>query len=118
MENKEKNVLVEKITKYELQEGQKLYPAVYLGQEHLSGTSKEGKKYDLGKVQFQLILEQTNKDTGEITIKKPIVDAMCEPTSLPENFEDYEKCFALYEMPADPSYEKAKPRFVKLIKKI
>lgn len=111
MENKIENKKEIKFT-----EGQKLYPAVYLGSEHLAGTSKEGKKYDIGKVQFQLILKQIDKATGEEVTKKPIVDTMCEPADLPVDFEEYQKCFALYEMPADPSYEKAKVRFVRLVK--
>ena len=112
MENKKELIKEED----KLIEGQKKYPAVFLGCDHLEGTSKEGKKYNIGKVQFQLLIEQTDKTTGEISVKKPIVDAMCDPEVLPVDFDDYQKCFAIYELPADPSYEKAKPRFVKLVK--
>lgn len=111
MENK-----VENKKEVKLLEGQKLYPAVYLNHEHLSGTSKEGKAYDIGKVQFQLIIEQVNRNTGDTTVKKPIVDTMCDTADLPVDFNEFEKCYALYEMPVDPSYEKARVRFVKLVK--
>ena len=111
MENKKENV-----KEFVLQEGQKRYPAVFLGCDHLQGKTKEGKEYNLGKIQFQLLLEQTDKTTGEIKIKKTIVDTMCDPANLPTDFDDYQKCYAIYELPADPSYSSAKPRFVGLIK--
>lgn len=112
MENKKEVVKEE----YQIIEGQKRYPAVFLGCDHLQGKTKEGKEYNIGKVQFQLLLEQTDKTTGEVKVKKSIVDAMVDPAELPVDFEDYQKCYALYELPADPSYASAKPRFVRLIR--
>ena len=109
MENKEiKTTQKEEINKLE-------YKAVFLSEEHIQGTSKEGKAYDIGKLSFQVVVPNVDKTTGEVTQKKVTMDVVCDPSVLPNgSIEEYSACKAIYEAPVDPSYGRL--RFVKLMK--
>lgn len=91
-----------------------IYDAVFLSEEHLQGKSKEGKDYNIGKVSFQLVLPHTDKKSGEVTVRKITVDAIVDPSNLPNGaLQEYSACKAVYQTPLDPTYGKL--RFVKLI---
>ena len=115
MENEKKIV---KNSKIELAENEVAYLAVFSEEQHRQGVSKSSNKpYDIGMIKLELIIDRTNKDTGEVSHEKKQLTVTCEPANLPNGtIGEYEKCYAIFEAPTDPTYQDAKMRFVRLVK--
>ena len=115
MENEKKIV---KNSKIEIAENEVAYLAVFSEEQHRQGVSKSSNKpYDIGMIKLELIIDRTNKDTGEVSHEKKQLTVTCEPANLPNGtIGEYEKCYAIFEAPTDPTYQDAKMRFVRLVK--
>lgn len=115
MENEKKIV---KNSKIEIAENEVAYLAVFSEEQHRQGVSKSSNKpYDIGMIKLELIIDRTNKDTGEVSHEKKQLTVTCEPSNLPNGtIGEYEKCYAIFEAPTDPTYQDAKMRFVRLVK--
>lgn len=115
MENEKKIV---KNSKIELAENEVAYLAVFSEEQHRQGISKStNKPYDIGMINLELVLTRKNIETGEITHEKKQLSVTCDPANLPNGtIGEYEKCFAIFEAPVDPTYKDAKFRFVRLEK--
>ena len=115
MENEKKIV---KNSKIELAENEVAYLAVFSEEQHRQGVSKStNKPYDIGMINLELVLTRKNNETGEVTHEKKQLSITCDPANLPNGtIGEYEKCFAIFEAPVDPTYKDAKFRFVRLEK--
>ena len=115
MENEKKIV---KNSKIELAENEVAYLAVFSEEQHRQGVSKStNKPYDMGMIKLELIINRTNSATGEVTHEKKQLEVTCDPANLPSgSIGEYEKCYAIFEAPTDPTFKDSKLRFVRLAK--